>query len=427
MLVAAALTGCGRSGSDDPVRLMVFGTPEELAAYRTLRDAYRRTDPDRPVQLVEASDRKDLIARLSTAVAGGAPPELFLMNYRYYGQFAARGALEPLAPRLAGSSALKAADFYPQSMEAFRWGGQQTCLPQNASSLVVYYNKALFARYGVAPPKPGWHWNDFVATALALTRDVHGRVSRSVEPEQAPAPVAVYGLGTEASVIRVAPFVWSRGGTVVDDDSAPTRFTLDAPPAREALRNFVDLRRRFGVLPPEEEVESMDDETRFVNGKLAMLLSSRRSTTTLRAAGNLDWDVAPLPVYGAPTGILHADAYCMTARSRHRDDAWRFLEFALGATGAEILARTGRTVPSRISVATSAAFLDPAKPPANAKVFLDGLAHMRRTPTVSTWPEIEDVAGDLLENALYRGDPLDRVLADLDAQTRPLFARAARP
>ena len=45
-----------------------------------------------------------------------------------------------------------------------------------------------------------------------------------------------------------------------------------------------------------------------------MLLSSRRDTTTFRNIKDFDWDVAPLPQFGAQSvGILHSDAYCMTA------------------------------------------------------------------------------------------------------------------
>ncbi len=94
-LLAGTAGACSAPGGDDdadggtaPVRLLVFGAPEELAAYRTLVDAYAKARPGRSVQLVEASDRKDLLARLATSIAGGAPPDLFLMNYRFYGQFA---------------------------------------------------------------------------------------------------------------------------------------------------------------------------------------------------------------------------------------------------------------------------------------------------------------------------------------------------
>ena len=53
-------------------------------------------------------------------------------------------------------------DFYPQALDAFRWHGELTCLPQNISSLVVYYNRNLFTASGVPEPRAGWTWNEFV-------------------------------------------------------------------------------------------------------------------------------------------------------------------------------------------------------------------------------------------------------------------------
>ena len=118
-----------------PVQLLVFGSPDELDAYRTLVAAYEEAEPGGEVELVEASDREDLIARLSTSIAGGEPPDLFLMNYRFYGQFAATGAIEPLDELIEASDAIEPADFYETAMSAFQWKGEQLCLPQNVSSL----------------------------------------------------------------------------------------------------------------------------------------------------------------------------------------------------------------------------------------------------------------------------------------------------
>ena len=414
--------GAGQPGSG-PVQLLVFGAPEELEAYRTLVAAYEESAPGSEVQLVEASDREDLIARLSTSIAGGEPPDLFLMNYRYYGQFAAKDAIEPLDDRIAASDVIDADDYYPTAMAAFRWQDQQLCMPQNVSSLAVYYNRDLFERYGVPEPTAGWNWNDMLATAQAMTRDANGAVVVGTESEGGPSPVAVYGLGVEPTMIRLAPFVWSNGGEIVDDPVRPTRFTLDSPEARESLQNFVDLRVAYGVIPTDEEVEAEDDETRFLNGRLAMLMSSRRATTTFRASAAFDWDVAELPMYEEQVGILHSDAYCMTRGSGNQDDAWRFVEYAMSAEGQQTIAATGRTVPSHIATSRSDAFLDLSQPPRNAQVFLDAIATVRQTPTISTWPELEDVTGGILENALYRGDRLDDVISELDALTRPTFAR----
>ena len=420
LVVVLIISACsGSSGSEGKasgeISFLVFGEPEELRAYRSVVRSFRRVEPDIEVNLVEASDREDLIARLATSFAGGSPPDLFLLNYRFYGQFAARGVLEPIQDRLADSSAFEPEDFYPQALEAFRFDGELTCLPQNISSLVVYYNRDLLRKERVPEPKAAWTWNDMIEKALALTRDVDedGTVDQ-------------YGLGVEPTLIRIAPFVWSNGGELVDDEERPTRFTLETPAAQKAMQDFFDLRQLHLVVPSEDEIESEDDESRFQNGRTAMVLSSRRATPAFRTITKFDWDIAPLPRHKQQAGILHSDAYCMTKQSDNKAAAWRFMEFALGPQGQRITARSGRTVPSLIQVSRSEAFLDPAAKPRNSRVFLDTIPFIRRVPTISTWPEIEDKSEMILENGLYEGVSSKEIARQLDADTTEIFARAER-
>jgi multiple sugar transport system substrate-binding protein len=431
-LVASSCSG-GDSDADSEtgsISLLAFGDPPELNAYRTVIRAFAEVEPDIDVQLIEASDREDLITRLSTSLAGGTPPDLFLMNYRFYGQFAARGVLEPLEPYVEDSEAFALDDFFPQAVDAFRWDGQVTCLPQNISSLVVYYNRDLFRRFDVPEPTDDMSWSDFVFRAKQLTRDANGAVVQAADPDQPQpntAPAELYGLGVEPTLIRLAPFIWSNGGELVDDAEDPTRFTLDERYAKLALSEFFALRNVYGVVPPDVEVEAEDDETRFINGRMGMFLDSRRAVPSLREAAEFDWDVAALPSFREEASILHSDAYCMTKDSENKDAAWRFVEYALGPDGARVIAETGRTVPSLQEVASSDSFLDPSQKPANSQVFLDAVATIRNVPTLSTWPEIEDAAEPILENGMYLGQPIDEVIAAVDEATRPLFERAERP
>ena len=139
--------------------------------------------------------------------------------------------LEPIESRLEDSDAFEQEDFYPQALDAFRFDGKLVCLPQNISSLVVYYNRDLFKRAKVPEPKAGWTWDEMVQKAIKLTRDTNGD-----------GDIDQHGLGVEPSIIRIAPFVWSNGGEVVDDEEAPTRLALDSPEATEAMQKFFDLR-----------------------------------------------------------------------------------------------------------------------------------------------------------------------------------------
>jgi multiple sugar transport system substrate-binding protein len=102
------------------------------------------------------------------------------------------------------------------------------------------------------------------------------------------------------------------------------------------------------------------------------------------------------------------------------------MEFALGPEGQRITAQAGRTVPSLKEVAESDAFLDPELKPANSRVFLDTIPVIRRVPTIPEWPEIEDAAGAVLEEALYEGAPPAEVIRELDAATGSIWERASQ-
>ena len=229
------------------------------------------------------------------------------------------------------------------------------------------------------------------------------------------------GVGIDPEIIRIAPFVWSNGGEVVDDLESPTRFTLDQPESREALEFLVDL-AHDGLIPTEDELAAQDPETRFVTGKLGMLFSSRRDTPVFREALDLKWDVLPVPVAEEPATILHSDAYCIASGTEALDAALAFIGFAAGEDGQTLTALAGRTVPSLEAVANSGAFLDPSQPPAHSQVFLDSIEVMQRTPVIPTWSEIEDVSTEILTRAFYEeGYTIEQALEDLEAQTIPLF------
>ena len=275
-LVVAACTSSGDEPEADasgPLVLQVSGEPEETAVYRTVVNAFEKDHPDADIKLVEIADKDDHLARLTTSFAAGEPPDVFLVNFREFSQFVVRDAVEAIEPHL-GDAGIDLDDYFEQPIEAFGFDGQLQCMPQNISSLVVYYNRSLFQRAGLDHPR-SWTWEEFRQAAIDLTDG------------------EVHGLGIDPQVIRLAPFVWSNGGDIVDDLSAPSRFTLEEPPAREVLEAIVSLVRDDEVVPDERELAAQDLETRFVTGKLGMLLSSRRDTPVFREVLGLDWDVAP--------------------------------------------------------------------------------------------------------------------------------------
>jgi multiple sugar transport system substrate-binding protein len=408
VLIALSTIGaCAAPAAPGRVSFMVFGDPAELKAYQTLVSAFEQKNPGIQIELIHIPSQGDYRTRLAADFAASAPANVVLINYRSYAAFAAKGVLEPIGPYLANSSAIKEADFYPEAIQPFTYRGALMCLPQNVSSLVVYYNKNLFDAAGWPYPKADWTWDDFVKTAQALTKDTTG----DGQPDQ-------YGLGMEASLIRVAPFIWQNGGDLVSTPIG-SGLIVDTPAAKAAIQWFVDLQVKHHVAPDAAAEKSEDSETRFMNGRTAMFLDSRRVTPTFREITAFDWDVAPLPNNGqGPATILHSDAECMTTATPDKAAAWKFMEYANSVEGQTILAATGRIVPSLKVVAQSAAFLDPNARPKNSRAWLDVIPAIRSVPILKNWADVEDIFGAELERAFYQGASVDDVVQAMIERTR---------
>ena len=376
------------AATDQEFVLMLSEAPEGLAGYQQIIDEFVKIHPGVKVTLNNIPDKGDFMKRLAADFAANTPPDVFIINYRRFGQFAIKGALEPLDVYLAQSQ-VELSDYYPIAVEAFQFNGQQYCLPQNLSSLEVYYNKDLFAAANVLLPTANWTWDDFLSAARALTQSENGQVVQ-------------YGLGVDPVTLRLAPFIWAHGGELVDNPTNPTKLALDSTPAREAFQWFVDLQVKEHVVPSRADEATENSLSRFQHGTMAMFLQSRAITPELRATiKDFEWDVAPLPGNVNLATMLHSDGYCITSGSQDKAMAWAFIEFASGMAGQEIIVASGRTVPSLITVAESPLFLDSILPPASNHVYVDMAQNMRRVPVMTSWVEVEEVLNEEIKRAFY--------------------------
>ncbi len=413
LLLVLLLASCSPANTGQ-VSFMIFGDPAELAAYQKLVEAFEAEHPQIQIQLRHVASQNDYQQQLLTAFSAGAPPDVMLLNYRRVAQFAGPGGLEPLGQYVEKSSLVRLADFYAPAIEAFQWNDQLWCVPQNISSLVVYYNRNLFDAAGLPYPADNWTQADFLQAARALTKDLDG----DGQTDQ-------YGAGLAPSLLRLAPFIWQNGGELVDDPAQPTRLALDNPAAMEALQWFVDLQVKEKVVPDAVAEEAEASENRFLSGRLAMYFNSRRGAPTYRTITAFEWDVAPLPMGRQPVSVLHSDGYCMAAKTKNKPAAWTFIEFANSAAGQTLMASTGRTVPSLRQVAESDAFLDPQHPPANSRIFIETIPTIRRVPLMTTWVAIEETASKEIERAFYGQASIEEAIGAAISLTQPYFDQAA--
>ncbi|MFT7583736.1 MAG: multiple sugar transport system substrate-binding protein [Cellvibrionaceae bacterium] len=392
------LVGCQSEPNRDVVSFAFAGDTAELAAYQTLISAFEQTYPEITIQLRHSPSRQGFQQKLVTMFDAGQPPDVVLLNYRRFARFAADGDLQP-AERFLDESDFNQAGFYPIALDAFTWQNELWCVPQNISSLVVYYNQDLFDAAGMAYPSAGWTWADFLQMAQTLTH------------------AEVYGAGIDPNLYRLAPFVWQAGGSVFE---AGTGLLPASPENLAALTWFTELQTQHGVLPNALAAESQPLEDRFITGRLGMFFDSRRATPTLRAVAEFRWDVAPLPKGEHTAGVLHSDGYCLGQEPSKATQT--FIRFAVSAEGQTILAQTGRTVPSLRALAESDVFLDPNLQPEASQIWLDGVNHLNLVPIHPNWIQIEEMASAEIEQAFYGRITPEMALERISSKIAPLVA-----
>ncbi|MCC6792455.1 MAG: sugar ABC transporter substrate-binding protein [Thermomicrobiales bacterium] len=432
---AATLARPARASEPTTVRFAYFGDETEQLAYAHLIERFEAAFPAITIKAMPIASRNippegrplpsgGYPEWLRQAFVTGTPPDVFMLGYRDLGRYVSKNVVEPLGSYVNGSSVFGQSDFYAAALDAFRnpflGADDLGAIPQNASSLVVYYNVDMFDTMGIDRPAAGWTWDEFAAAAQALTLDLNGD-----------GRIDIHGVAFEPTITRYAAFIWGAGGELYDDVFAPTKLLIDSAEAMKGIRWLTQLGKAgLNVTPTQEEARLLDDTRRFRSGHAAMLIQSRRVTTFLRQNSAVSWDVAPLPVGDVPVNVLHSDGLAMYSGSKSKDAAWTFIEFAMGPIGQAILAESGRTVPSLRDVAESDAFLKGTSMadrlgfglrPGNARVFLDNIDLSRRLPSEVSWPSVVREVDTELKHAFFVDGDVETAVTRILERSKPAF------
>jgi len=267
-------------------------------------------------------------------VQGGAG-QFDVFDYFYFGLgvLVDAGALVDLTDYIAGNAALDVADYLPSIYDPYTLlNGRRYGLPFDGDTHVLYFNRAIFDRYGLAPPNT---WDDYDLATRTITersgRTVYGAV---VEGQQVP---MILGC---SFINRLAGY----GGTLVGPDGAPK---LTSDEATAALQHLVDVAPY--ALPTPLQIGFDQANSAFLAGQAAMLdtwTDLGLKAQDPKSSKIVDqWGVVPLPVGGNNTEhrtALNA-GFGLGVSTAAKDPAKSaaFVAWATDATRNLLLASTG--------------------------------------------------------------------------------------
>ena len=388
--------------------LGVYGPKAMLDAYDELAETFEAEHPGVTVEVEPHDDAEDLMA----SVDSGDAPDVFLMDHDHLARLVADERLQPVDGLLEARSVDFGDGYQRGGLTAFAANAALQCMPHDVSPVVVYYNEDLvdLKRLGgqdEEPPNPldGWTWEMFTAAARHAAR---GPAS---------------GVYIEPTLSSLAPFVWSAGGEIADDPQDPARLTLSDGDSKEALEQLLALVRDPQVTPTSKDLAKQDAVSRFIHGKLGMILGTRALTPRLRAADDLRFDVMPLPSLGRLRTVADMTGYCISADTQDVEAAADLVAFAAGRRGATITTSTGYVVPSNLEVANSPVFTQSALEPKSSFVFNEGLRRAQTMPYDPAWPELDDQLEGPLNRMFYAPViDLDALLEEIDTLSERTLA-----
>lgn len=407
---APTTTAASSSASTGPTEIsfLAYGAPEEVKAYRAMVKGYNEANPDVTVDLVEVATADAAVRRLRT----GEVPDVFLMSRRDLREVVESGINQPI-DELLDSRGVDFNDYYKRdSIRAFSHDERLECMPYGTSPMVMYYNTNLidFAEMRAADlPTPKdhstWSFEQFAAAAQFGSRR------------------GAKGVYIDPSLLGLAPFLYSGGGSLFDDDREPERLDLSSDESLEALTTSLELLRQGAVTPTPRQLRSTDALELFKSGKLGMIAGFRTLVPELRKTPGLSFDVMPMPALPDDKTVGDASGLCISADAVNTSAAADFVVHAIGKESVSEVAEAGYMVPANSEVAESEAFRQPDRMPKSSYVFNRSVKDIVTLPLIESWPALEEAVHEAVYQLFYsRVIDIEALTKEIDEASKAVLA-----
>ncbi|WP_019909442.1 ABC transporter substrate-binding protein [Paenibacillus sp. HW567] len=377
---AAAATQAA-SGEKVSLTYAIWDSNQEKGI-RTIADEFESKNPNIKIN-IEVTGWSDYWTMLEAGATGGSLPDVFWMHSNEIYKYASNGMLLDLTDRISQSADVKL-DNYPEGLnQIYNLQGKQYAIPKDFDTIGLWYNKTLFDKAGLKYPDENWTWDDLHKAAKTLTKD------------------GVYGfLAPLHNQEGYYNFVYQNGGTIITADK---KSGYDDPKTIEALKFYINFVRE-GLSP--EVYGDAERADLLKNGKVAMGLfgSWNLSGFTENEYIAKNFDVAVLPKKAKQASIYNGLGNAIDAKTKHPDEAWKFVEYLSSKEGQERQAELGVAISAYKGAADL--WINSNKT-FNIKAFVDMVSYGVIRPYSNTTAVWEDKAYEALKPAFSGKLPVE--------------------
>lgn len=335
----------------------------------------------------------DAWQKISSAIATGEGADVFQVGTTWNPQFAATGGLEQInIAEFGGAGA-----FMKANLDSTTYKGKHYGVPWFAETRALFYNKDMFAKAGVNPPKT---LDELVQVGQKITK-VYGEGSA----------ISLAGTNAWDLIHNWAIILWANGGSLLTPDNKKAMF--NGPEGVTAMKWYVDLVAKGLAAKACAEYNQPQADAAFINGNVAMCYMGPWNIANIEQENpKLNYGVVEPPA--GPKGkasFSGGSNLVILKASRNKDAAKEWIKFLLEN---ENLVDYTKNL-THMLPATLGAFNDPYYNTGVWKVFKTTLGYATAYAPLATWGDIENAIVQEFRNVL--ADYVNNKYTDSTVQT----------
>ncbi|SFB36348.1 multiple sugar transport system substrate-binding protein [Cohnella sp. OV330] len=393
-LLVPLLAACNDKNEEDPnnrrtLRIgMMYGSSQDESYYRQqYTDLFEYTHKNIDIELVPAIDwteqqfeepdkqqNVDQLAKVKEIMTGANPVDVMIVDSTaMLSQLVQENMLKPLDP-LIKEDKIDLTDYVPSVIDGIKEVGdnQLYALTPTFVPSALFYNKTLFQKNNIEPPRDGMSWDEVISLAkrfgdgkggkdatFGFSFNQWGASDGFSDMTQYAAPLGLRVYDEKGEKMLVNTPQWEKVWTTIAD-----LYKKHVVPTQEDMQKVYEAQSKDVVVGGDGgQVYNPYQNQLFFSGKMAMVLGQYYMLNDLETYNKnyeklkmtkLDWDVVTVPQFineapGVGTNITLSALTSINAKAANPDDAWEFVKFMNGEDWAKLKSRSSYEMTARKS------------------------------------------------------------------------------
>ncbi|MEK3732488.1 MULTISPECIES: sugar ABC transporter substrate-binding protein [Paenibacillus] len=351
VMIPLVLTACGGGGGNSSsandtsnegqkvhLTFTVWGDVNTGANEQQLADEFNKAHPNIQVKF-EPIPSDGYGTKLTTSLAAGQAPDVFLIGEGDYYKYVDKGVVEPLDDYLSNDSSFSLDIFQKDLIDSMNINGKQYYLPKDFNPLALWYNKRMFDEAGIAYPSDDWTWDDLIEAAKQLTHKEGNKYTQ-------------FGFNAGKWEYPIYTFLWDHGTDIANEDGTQAEGYMNGEKTVAAIEKYVALSKgEERVSPTPMDTETLGgDASMFMTDKLAMMVTGRWIKSDLDKS-DVEYGSALIPAGedGTRTSIIASAGWAINAASKNKEEAYELVKWLSGTEAQKLRSDNNKVLPATVA------------------------------------------------------------------------------